>query len=212
MQLLALAHGVRAAAGDEAAELLEGAQRGHAAGAVGDHAVLALEAAQRLLRAHAEHPVDPAGVEAELEQPLLQRGDVVADVGVAGQGQQPVAEPPAGGGQRPVGLGADDAVDGDAAALLELAQRPVGRLAEAVLGLGEQPELDERGLHLVDGGSGVATPVQLHGHLGLSGGGSSARASGPRRHVQRPAAYANRTRAGRAPGGRPSGRAWRTYR
>ena len=78
-----------------------------------------------------EHAVDPTAVEAHVEQPLLQRRDVVA-------GQQPAAGSRTGSG-RPAASGpppargtspADDAVDRDAALLLELADRSVARLVE----------------------------------------------------------------------------------
>ena len=67
-----------------------------------------------------EVAVDPADLEAEVEQPALQGVDVVAGHQVAGQvGQDPVAEPPAGLVEATEGQRADDAVDGQAALLLE---------------------------------------------------------------------------------------------
>ena len=85
VQYLGLAQRMRPATDHEAAELLEGAQRGRAADAVPHQAVVALEALEGGLGPRAEHPVDPAGVEAQLEQPLLQYGHVVARVRAPGQ-------------------------------------------------------------------------------------------------------------------------------
>ena len=101
----ALAQQLRAAAGDLPAELAQRAQGGRAAGAVGGEPVVALEGAQAHLGLRAEDAVGPAGVVAELEQPLLQARDVVAahrPLGVVAQ--QPVTERPARLRQRPVGL------------------------------------------------------------------------------------------------------------
>ena len=75
---------MRAAADDRAAELVERLEGRRAAGAVGGDADVALELAQRLLGLDAEHAVDAAAVEAHVEQPLLQRGDVVAGDSRAG--------------------------------------------------------------------------------------------------------------------------------
>ena len=62
-----------------------------------DHADVALELAQRLLGLDAEQAVDPAAVEAHVEQPLLQRRDVVAGHQPGRHEEQdPVAEAPAG--------------------------------------------------------------------------------------------------------------------
>ena len=147
---LGLAHRVRPAADDRAAELVQRLEGGRPAGAVGHDADVALELAQRLLGLDAEQAVDPAAVEAHVQQPLLQGGDVVA-------GHQPgrheeqdaVAEPPAGLVERVVGPRPDDAVDREAALLLERAHGAVGRLVEQRTGrvqqrrprtVGEQPE------------------------------------------------------------------------
>jgi hypothetical protein len=100
------------------------------AGAVRHQPVLPLQPAQRALGALPEDAVGAPGVEAQLEQSLLQGRHVVADVRPGGQRQQPVPQSPAGSGQRRVGLGADDPVDGQPAPLLELAQRLVGELVE----------------------------------------------------------------------------------
>ena len=112
----------------------------------GDQAVVALEACAA--PASVRQPEDAVGADqvvAELQQLRLQRGDVVA-----GEQrpwlvrQHPVAEAPAGAGQRGVGLRPDDAVDGDAAALLEVPDRELGGLVETPaavrVGVVEQPE------------------------------------------------------------------------
>lgn len=77
-----------------------------------------------------EYPVDPTGVEAQLEQPLLQYGHVVPDVALTGQGQQPVAEGQAGRLQRRVGLASDDSVDRHTPLLLERPYGQIGGLVE----------------------------------------------------------------------------------
>ena len=103
--------------GREPRQRLEG---GRAAGAVGRDAEVALELAHPGLGLRAEVAVDAADPEAEVEQPALQGVDVVAGHQVAGQvGQDPVAEPPAGLVEATEGQRADDAVDGEAALLLE---------------------------------------------------------------------------------------------
>ena len=113
---------------DGAGQLVERLERRRAAGAVGGDADVALELAQRLLGLDTEQAVDAAAVEAHVEQPLLQRADVVAGHQPRGHvGQDPVAEAPAGLVQRVVGRAADDAVDGEPALLLERAHRAVGR-------------------------------------------------------------------------------------
>ena len=75
---LALAQRVRRAAGDGPAEVGEGAQRLRAHEPVGREAHAALEAAHGLLGVGAEEAVHPLRAEPEGEQPLLQRGHVVA--------------------------------------------------------------------------------------------------------------------------------------
>jgi hypothetical protein len=158
VQRLGLAQHLRPAAGDVPAELAQRPQRGRAAGAVRHQAVLPLQPAQRALGALAEHAVRAAGVEAELEQPLLQRRDVVTDVRPGGQRQQPVPEPPAGGGQRGVRLRPDDAVHRQPAPLLELAQRLVRGLVEQRRPRPvQQPEAGQQGGDLEDRRPGVAS-------------------------------------------------------
>ena len=101
------------------------------AGAVGRQPVVALEGPQAGLGLGSEDAVCPPGVVAEFEQPLLQRGDVVAPhqpLGVVPQ--QPVAQRPARLRERPVGLLADPAVDRETAHLLEVADGELGRRIE----------------------------------------------------------------------------------
>ena len=70
-------------------------------------------------------------MEPQAEQPLLQLGDIVtADQVPGGVPQQPVAELPPGGVERGVGPGSDDAVDEQAALLLERADGGVELLVE----------------------------------------------------------------------------------
>ena len=134
VQRLGLAQRLRPPAGDVPAELLSARSVAGPQVPSAHQAVLALQPLERLLGERTEDAVGAAGVVAELEQPLLQRGDVVTDEHPRREGQDAVAEPPAGGGQGAVGLGADDAVDRQPAVLLEVPQRPVGRLVEDRVG------------------------------------------------------------------------------
>ena len=110
----------RVAAADRAGERVHRAQRGGPAGAVDLDAEAALELAQRVVGAWAEDGVDRAREQPEDDEPLLQRGDVVAAHQVPGGEQQDaVAQPPAGALEGAQGLRADDAVREQAAALLE---------------------------------------------------------------------------------------------
>ena len=100
---------------------------------------VALELAQRLLGLDAEQAVDPAAVESHVQQPLLQCGDVVAGHQPGRHEEQdPVAETPAGLLERVVRPRPDQAVDRDAALLLERPDGPVGRLVEERAGRVEQ--------------------------------------------------------------------------
>ena len=111
---------VGGAALDHRAEPGQGLERRRAAGAVGRDAEVALELAHARLGLRSEVAVDAADPETEVEQAALERVDVVADQQVAGEvGQDPVAEPPARFVEAPEGQRADDAVDGQAALLLE---------------------------------------------------------------------------------------------
>ena len=112
------------------------------------------------LGVRAEVAVDPADLEAEVEQPALQGVDVVAGHQAAGQvGEDPVAELPAGLVETTEGQRADDAVDGEAALLLE----------------GAYGELDGAVVHALGIGDGVTTvvekadPVEQTGDLGDGG-------------------------------------------
>src|SRR5436190_23794307 len=66
------------AAGDPRTEKIQRAQRFRATDAVRVQAVLPLVGHQRIVRLQAEVSVDEAGVEAEVLQSRLQRGNVVA--------------------------------------------------------------------------------------------------------------------------------------
>ncbi len=165
---LGLAHRVRAASDDRTDELVEGFERRRSAGAVGAHSDVALEVAQRMFGLDTEQAVHAAAVEAHVEQALLQARDVVAGNQPGRHvGQDPVSESPPRLVQRVVGLRADDAVDGDAALLLELPDRAVsrvvelrgGRLRERVEAGLEQAEHGELGPHLGNCWSGVAAAV-----------------------------------------------------
>ena len=154
--------------GDLAAELAQRAQRGGPAQAVRDEAVLALEAAQRVLGLLVEHPTRAARVVAELGEPLLQRDDVVAGHrGRDHQRQHPVAERPARVAQRAVGGGPDDAVGDQPALLLEgpdgvLQLGVEGRIVPHRTGKAalpqHRPDLDDRG-------TAVTSAQQLHALL-----------------------------------------------
>ncbi len=111
---------VGGAALDHRAQPGQRLERRRAAGAVGRDAEVALELAYAGLGLRAEVAVDPADLEAEVEQPALQGVDVVAGHQPPGQvGQDAVAELPAGLVETTEGQRADDAVDGEAALLLE---------------------------------------------------------------------------------------------
>ena len=137
---LRLAQRVRGATGDRALEPAERLERLGAAGAVVDEADVALEVADRAIGLAAEDAVDPAGVEAHVEQPLLEGGHVVTDGWVPdGVLEDAVAEGPARLLEQPPGLRSDDAVDAGAALLLEVAYGPIERVVE-----GRRKQIDGR--------------------------------------------------------------------
>ena len=134
-----LAQQLRPAADHPAAELAQRAQGGRAADGVGDQAGFALEGLQGGGGLRTEDAVGAADVVAELEQLVLQGGDVVAGLGgAAGVGQHPVAETPVRPGEGGVGLLAHAAVDRDAATLLEVPHRQFGGLVEHVVMAGRR--------------------------------------------------------------------------
>ncbi len=127
--VLAQARGT--ATGDRPDEAVEGAEGVRAAGAVGGDADALLELAQGSVGLRAEQPVGPAGREAELVEPALQLGDVVAGHQVPGdEGQDAVAELPARLLETAEGVRPDDPVDRDAALLLEGAHGTVELVVE----------------------------------------------------------------------------------
>ena len=138
--------------------------------AVGRDPDVALELPHRELGLPAEPAVDPADLEAEVEQPLLERDHVVAGEHRAGRvGQQPVTEPPPRLLERAVGVGTDDAVDGEATLLLERPHGAVEAVVEVVRVGGvvvEEPEHRQPGADLLDGRACVATTVE-RGGVGL---------------------------------------------
>ena len=130
---LLFADGVWRAAGDPGTQKVQGAQRFWAADAVGIQAVLALVGHQRVVRLQAEVAVDQSGVEAEVLQPGLQRRDVVAvhrrtELVIERARTQAVRS----FFQRTVSRLADDAVDQQAAVLLERAHGVVEVVVEHI--------------------------------------------------------------------------------
>ena len=164
---------VGAAPGDPGRQPGQGLEGGRAAGAVGGHADVALELAHRALGDRAEASVDPAGLEAELEELALQRDHVVAGLHAAGQvHQDAVAEAPVGLLERAVGRPAHDAVGVEATPLLEGADGTLERgvvLARVADGVGRQQlERHQPVLELDDLGGPVPEPEH---HGGAARGG-----------------------------------------
>ena len=119
---LLLADGVHGAAGDPGAEEVQGAQRLWAADAVRRQPVLALVGHQPVVGLQPEVSVHQPGVEAEVLQPRLQGGDVVAVHRRAELVAEDARPEPVGGlFQRAVRRFADDAVDEQAPVLLKCA-------------------------------------------------------------------------------------------
>src|SRR5438105_15019613 len=79
-------------------------------------------------------------------------------------GEHPITQPPARLVKSDVGLASDDAVDGEAASLLELPDRTVARAVEnvRVSRRGEQAEDAELGPDLGHGGAAITAPIGLH--------------------------------------------------
>ncbi len=88
---------------------------------------VALELLERVLGAGAEDAVDPAGVEAERAEVLLELADVVAPQHRGREIEQPVTEAVAGLDERGPGLWSADPVGPQAAALLEAVHGALGR-------------------------------------------------------------------------------------
>ena len=135
---------------------MKGAQRFWAADTVGGKAVLALVRHQCVVGLQSEVSVDQAGVEAQILQPRLQRGHVVAEQGSTELViQRARTEPVRGLLERPVGGLADDAVHQQATMLLKGTDRLVefgveefeGHVpasVEVVLGAIQQAQRDQR--------------------------------------------------------------------
>ena len=126
-----LTQAARTASRDGAHEAVEGAERVGPARAVGRDSHPGLELAERGVGLRPEHAVLPSRGEAQLNEPSLQLGDVVAGHEVPGDVRQhPVAQLPPGLLEAPEGLRPHDAVDGDATLLLERANGPVELVVE----------------------------------------------------------------------------------
>jgi hypothetical protein len=122
----------------------------------------------------AEHPVRPAGVVTQLQQPFLQRGHVVtADRLGDHEGQRPVTQPVGGVAERTVRGRPDHAIGDQAALLLE---RPHGVLDRGVedrrrlrVGRRQQAQRSECCPDLGNGRSGITAAEQLHAPLARLG-------------------------------------------
>ncbi|SKY14964.1 Uncharacterised protein [Mycobacteroides abscessus subsp. abscessus] len=134
--MLFLADRIRRPAGHTGTEPVECAQRRRTANAVGRESVLALVEAHRVVGALPEDAVDESGVVAEVLQSALECGDVVADHGSRQSIQEHArAELIRRLAQRPIRRLADNAVDDQAALLLERAHGMVDiDVEEGVLG------------------------------------------------------------------------------
>jgi hypothetical protein len=114
------------------------------------HPGIALEFAEGGRGQVAEDPVDPAGIEAQGTEPLLQLGDVIASDHRGSAVQETVAQSPACLDQGGPGLWTTDAIDPEAPAMLEGFDSCSGAVPELALevdGAG-QAEGVEPGLHI----------------------------------------------------------------
>jgi hypothetical protein len=136
----------RVAAADGARQRVHGPPRGLAAHAVRLDAEAALELAQGTVGERTEDAVHRPGQQAEHDESLLERRDVVAShEGAVRQQERTVAEPPACPLERAQSLGADDAVGHQATSLLERADRRLEVVVEDVRGDGvERMRCDTR--------------------------------------------------------------------
>jgi len=116
----------RIAADNGTNESIEGTEGFRSASAVGGDPDTSLEFPKRSIGVGSEDSIGPPGVEAEFGETSLELSDVVAAHHVAGHvGQHAVTQLPAGFIQSTESVGSDDAVDGDAALLLEGADRSI---------------------------------------------------------------------------------------
>ena len=157
----------RIATGHRAHETVEGAEGVRTADAVGRDAHALLELTQGGVGVPAEEAVGSARREAELVQAPLEFRDVVTGHEVTGHvGEHAVTELPSRLVQPPEGVRADDAVDGDAALLLERTHGTVELVIE-LLRVGDvltaQAERGKARPHLGDGRADV-TSTQESGH------------------------------------------------
>jgi len=155
------AHGVGLATLDHRRQPRQRLEGGRPTRAVRRDPDVALEVTNSLLGPVAEQPVNATHFEAEVEQTLLQRHHVVTrDHVPSDMGQQSVPEPPAGLVENPVRRGADHAVDGQAALLLERAHGTVEVLVEPVaLALFDEVESGQTRPDLRDSVAVVPQPV-----------------------------------------------------
>jgi hypothetical protein len=187
---LGLAQPLRPAADDLAAEPAQRLHGLRAARAVRSQPDLALELGHGPRRAGAVDGVRTAAVEAHLQEPLLQRPDVLTDQRgrhrvVEGAG----AELPPGAVERLPGLGADEPVDSDAPALLEGSYGVLGGFVEGLGDRRKQVQAHQDRLDLLHGRSGVSTSDRTHARLPNNWGeeqrtthGAYPSASGAARH------------------------------
>src|SRR5690606_33061930 len=128
---------------------------------------VALEVEDGALGVGPEDTVDLPRVEAQVVEPALEFGNVVASQHRAPEEEQAVAESIPGLVQRPPGVGTDDAVGGQTAAGLELQHGTLGAGTElpAHVGFGAQPESDQTILDVPDGFAGVTQAIEAHGAI-----------------------------------------------
>jgi hypothetical protein len=110
-------------------------QRGAADDAVDREAGVALELVQGLHGGVPEDPVDPAGIEAECAQALLQLRHVVTPQHGGPAEEEAVTHPETGFHQGVPGLRATDAIDAKAAQALEGLERGPGARPEDAVGI-----------------------------------------------------------------------------
>src|SRR5664279_1154878 len=124
VQPLGFPHPLWVSAAYRALQAGQRAQRRRPAQSVGMNADVALKLAQRGVGRRAEDAVTSAEIEAHVQEPLLEVGDVVARERVADRMEQhAVTQPPPRLVQRAVGFRSDDAVRGEPTVLLERPDR-----------------------------------------------------------------------------------------
>jgi hypothetical protein len=133
--------------GPEANELAYGGGSGDP---IDGYSGIALKFAEGGRRQVTEDPVDPAGVETQCAQPLLQLSDIVASDHGGSAVQETVTQSSACFDQRRPGLWTTDAVDPETAPMLEGLDRCSGAVAEPALSVdgAGQAEGVEPGLYV----------------------------------------------------------------